>query len=227
MTALLLPLLGLALLDSINPSALAVTIYLLLTGRPFTAKVLTYVGAVFSSYLALGVLIMLGLGSVRGYLDNPIAYAAQGVIGVALLAYAVFAPSKPRREARAERQPRSLSLGAIYLLGVTVTVVEFSTAFPYLGAIALITKAGLPVVRWLPILVVYNFVFVLPPLLLLASYSVFGTRIESRFKRLRERFARGSRETMLWILGIVGFLLLADCLAFFDFFGILEISNSS
>ncbi|CAN5567548.1 hypothetical protein BH24ACT20_BH24ACT20_09650 [soil metagenome] len=227
MTVLLFSLFGLALLDSINPSALAVTIYLLLTGRPFAVKVLTYVGAVFSSYIVLGVLIMLGLGSVRGYLDSPVAYVAQGVIGATLLAYAVFAPSKPRREVRAERQPRSLSLGAIYLLGVTVTVVEFSTAFPYLGAVALMTKAGLPVVQWLPILFVYNVVFVLPPLLLLASYSLFGERMESRFERLRERFAKGSRETMLWILGIVGFLLLADSLVFFDFFGVPELLRST
>ncbi len=223
MTVLLFTLLGLALLDSLNPSALAVTIYLLLAGRPFAGKVLTYVAGVFSSYLVLGGLIMLGLGSVWGYLESPAAYAAQGVIGATLLAYAVFAPNKPRGGERTVRQPRSWSLGALFALGVTVTVLEFSTAFPYLGAIALMTNAGLAWVQWLPILVVYNAIFVLPPLLLLASHSMLGPRIEERFEKLRERFAKESRETMLWVLGIVGFLLLADSLAFFNFFGLLDV----
>ena len=89
-------------------------------------------------------------------------------------------------------------------------MVEFATAFPYLGSIALLTNAKLPVVEWLPILIFYNAVFVLPSLFLLTLYSLSGSRLEARFERFRERSAKGSRETMLWIMGIVGFLLLAD-----------------
>lgn len=209
------------MLDSVNPSALAVTMYLLLAVRPYAGRVLTYVGAVFSSYLVLGVLLMLGLESVRGYLDSSFVYAVQGIIGALLFGYAIFAPGKTRSEGAGVRQPRSWNLGAIFLLGVTVTVVEFSTAFPYLGAVALMTNAGMPMAQWFPILITYNAIFVSPPLLLLASYSLLGERMRSRFEQLRDRFSRGSRETMLWILGIVGFLLLADILAFFDFFGIV------
>ncbi|MGF1473352.1 MAG: GAP family protein [Rubrobacteraceae bacterium] len=219
MSVLLVSLFGLALLDSLNPSALAVTIYLLLAGRPYGGKILSYVAGVYATYLALGILIMVGLGSVGGYLESPTAYAIQGVIGALLFLYVIFAPDKPRRGKPAVRQPRSWNLGALFLLGVTVTVVEFSTAFPYLGAIALMTSSGLSLVEWLPILVVYNAIFILPPLVLLATYSVFGSRMEARFQRLRERFVDGSRETLLWIVGIVGFILLADSLVFFDFFG--------
>lgn len=222
MVGTLASLLGLALVDSLNPSALAVTIYLLLGGRPYAVKVLTYVFAVFISYFGIGVLLMLGLGSLWGYVDGPGAYAAQGVVGVLLLGYALLAPDKPRGEKKA-RTPRSAGLPAIFLLGVTITVVEFSTAFPYLGAIAILTNADLAVARWLPILVVYNAIFVLPPLLLMAAYGVFGARIQARLERLRERFEGGSREMLLWIVGIVGFFLLADSLAYFDFFGLVDV----
>ncbi|MGB3635815.1 MAG: GAP family protein [Rubrobacteraceae bacterium] len=214
---------GLALLDSINPSALAVTIYLLLSGRPFAGKVLIYLGAVFVSYLALGVLILLGFGSIFGYLESPAAYAVQGVIGASLFGYAVFAPDKPRNKEKAVRRPSSWGFGGIFALGVTVTLVEFSTAFPYFGAIALMTNAGLPMMQWLPILVAYNGIFVLPPLVLLLAYSLCGGRMESFFERLQKRFSDGGRETMLWVMGIVGFLLLADSLAFFEFFGLVDI----
>src|SRR3712207_1283689 len=152
MTGMLVSLLGLALLDSINPSALAVTIYLLLQGGSYAPRVLTYLSAVFTSYLGIGVLLMLGLGSVWEYVDGPGAYVVQGIAGALLLGYAVFAPEKPRREGKT-RTPRSRSLGAIFLLGVTITVVEFSTAFPYLGAIAILADADLAVEKWLPMLV--------------------------------------------------------------------------
>ncbi len=220
MTGTLVSVLGLALLDSINPSALAVTMYLLLQGGSYAPRVLTYLSAVFTSYLSIGVLLMLGLGSVWGYVDGPAAYVVQGIIGALLLGYAVFAPDKPRREEK-PRTPRSRGLGAIFLLGVTITVVEFSTAFPYLGAIAILTNADLTVVRWLPILVGYNLIFVLPPLLLMVLYGAFGLRLRERFELLRERFGRGSRETLLWITGLVGFFLLADSLAYFEFFGLV------
>lgn len=214
-------LLGLALLDSFNPSALAVTIYLLLQGKPYASKVLTYVCAVFVSYLGVGVLLMLGLGSVWEYVDGSVAYAVQGVVGALLLGYALFAPDKPpQKKARA---PLAVGLPAIFLLGVTITAVEFTTAFPYLGAIAILTNAEMGLAEWLPILVAYNAIFVLPPLVLMALYDAFGTRMGERFERWRERFESGSRGTLLWVLGIVGFLLLADSLAYVDFFGLVDV----
>ena len=78
------------------------------------------------------------------------------------------------------------------------------TAVPYFGAIALLTTADLPVSRWLPLLVLYNAIFVLPPVLLLVGHMVFGRRLDARYADLRERLQAGARETMLWILGVVG-----------------------
>jgi cytochrome c biogenesis protein CcdA len=218
-TGLLVSVFGLALLDSINPSALAVTLYLLVSERSYAPRVLTYVAAVFVTYLAAGVLLLLGLDTVWGYVDGPVAYAVQGIVGAVLLIYGIFAPSE-KGEAKT-RVPSSRGFAAIFLLGVTVTAIEFSTAFPYLGAIALLTRADLAVEGWLPVLVAYNLLFVLPPLLLLASYRSFGPRLRGLFDRYRGRLQGGSRSTMLWIAGIAGFLLLADSLRYFGFFGLL------
>ena len=223
MVGTLASLFGLALLDSFNPSALAVTIYLVLQGRPYVAKVLTYVSAVFVSYLGIGVLLMFGLGSVWGYVSGSAAYAVQGVAGALLLGYALFAPDAPRK--KKVRAPLAVGLPAVFLLGVTITAVEFTTAFPYLGAIAVLTNAEMGVAGWLPVLVAYNAIFVLPPLLLLAIYGAFGARMRERFGRWRDRFEGGSRGTLLWMLGIVGFLLLADSLASFDFFGLVGVAR--
>ena len=220
MMGVVAPVFGLALLDSLNPSAVAITLYLLLSGGSFVPRVISYAAGIFSANLVLGSVLMLGLGSVAGLFDGPVAYGAQAVVGAALLGYAALAPDKPRGEKK-ERRPRSLGVGAVFLLGMTITVVEFSTALPYLGAVAILTNAGLTVGQWLPVLAAYNLVFVAPPLLLLGAYRVFGARLRPAFERWGERLRGAGRETLLWILGIAGFLLLADSLRYFDFFGLV------
>ena len=220
MREVLVPVFGLALLDSLNPSAVAITLYLLLSEGSFVPRVISYAAGIFSANFVLGSALMLGLGSVAGLFDGPVAYGAQGVVGAALLGYAILAPGKPTTEKK-ERRPRSLGVGAVFLLGMTITVVEFSTALPYLGAVAILTNAGLTAAQWLSVLAAYNLVFVAPPLLLLVAYRVFGARLRPAFERWGERLRGAGRETLLWILGIAGFLLLADSLRYFEFFGLV------
>jgi cytochrome c biogenesis protein CcdA len=214
MIGVLAPVFGLALLDSLNPSAVAITLYLLLSGKPFVSRVISYAAGIFSANLVLGAALMLGLGSVAGLFDGPVAYGAQGAVGAALLGYAVLAPNKPKKQNN-ERRPRSLGLGAVFLLGVTVTLAEFSTALPYLGALAILTNAGLTASQWLPVLVAYNLVFVSPPLLLMGAYRAFGARLRPALERWKERLQGASREALIWVLGIAGFLLLADSVRYF------------
>jgi cytochrome c biogenesis protein CcdA len=224
MVGLLVAVFGLALIDSVNPSAIAVTLYLLLTGGSYTPKVLTYLAAVFCSYLLIGVLLMLGLDAIWDYLYSPAAYAVQGVVGALMLLYGILAPSD-RAEERTTRLPRSLGLGSIFVLGVTITVVEFSSALPYLVAIAILTNADLAASQWVPVLIVYNLIFILPPLLVLGVYRLLGSRVQGRFEGYLERLRRGSRSTLLWIVAIVGFVLLADSLRYFDFFGLVNVPD--
>ena len=61
---MLLGLLALALVDSINPSALVVTLYLL-TRERVLAQVLVYVAAIFVTYVTLGAILMLGLDALQ------------------------------------------------------------------------------------------------------------------------------------------------------------------
>ncbi len=213
----LLALLGLALLDSVNPSALAMTLYLLTTGAR-TGRVLTYIAAVFVTYFAIGLGLMLGLGALlgtfQGVFETTAAYIVQAVIGAAMLIYS-FSPNKPgaRDEAEEAKATRSQGFIATLLLGVTITAAEFPTAFPYFGAIGILNGSGLPFLGWLPLLLGYNLIFVTPPLLLFGAYRVFGGRHKAWFERYEKRLKYEARETMLWIVGIVGFLLVGDALS--------------
>ncbi len=213
----LLTLLGLALLDSVNPSALAMTLYLLTTGAR-TGRVLTYIAAVFVTYFAIGFGLMLGLGALlgtfQGVFETTAAYIVQAVIGATMLIYS-FLPNKKEAQVGAETKTKaspSKGFVATLLLGVTITAAEFPTAFPYFGAIGILNGSGLPFLGWLPLLLGYNLIFVTPPLLLFGAYRVFGGRHKAWFERYEKRLKYEARETMLWIVGIVGFLLVSDAL---------------
>jgi cytochrome c biogenesis protein CcdA len=206
---------GLAAVDSINPSALLATIVLLLRGRPGPRLVAVYLAAVLAAYLAIGLALVLGLGLTPGaVLESDAASLGQGVLGGAMLAYAVLAPARPRRRGPAEdpRLPAATTPVAVFALGIAVTVLELPTALPYLGAVGVITRADLAVGDWLPLLALYNLIFVLPPLALLAGHLALRQRAEPLMDRLRRRLDATAREGLLWLLGLVGFFLLADAL---------------
>jgi cytochrome c biogenesis protein CcdA len=201
----LLGLFALALVDSINPSAIVVTLYLLSGGR-MPAQIVVYVAAIFLTYLTLGVMMMSGIDALLPSLETMgsgrLGLTVQGLVGLAMLLYAIRAPTTARSAPRVE--PTASSYAALALLGVTVTTLELPTALPYFGAIALLTTADLPMARWLPLLLLYNVIFVLPPVLLLVGHVALGRRLDARYVNLRERLQAGARETMLWILGFVG-----------------------
>lgn len=210
---------GLAVVDSINPSALLATIVLLLRGKPARPLVAVYVAAILVTYFAIGLGLTLGLGlTPRALVENDAAYLAQGVLGAALLAYAVLAPGRGRERGPASgpRLPAVRRPAAVFALGVAVTFLELPTALPYLGAVGAITRADLTVGDWLPLLVTYNLILVLPPLALLAAHVALGDRAAALLERLRTRLGAATREGLLWLLGLVGFLLLADALGHFQ-----------
>lgn len=58
-----------------------------------------YVGAIFITYLLLGVLMVLGIGvllpSLGGVLRSRTGLIAESLVGLALLVYSLTAPTKP------------------------------------------------------------------------------------------------------------------------------------
>ena len=198
----------LAVIDSINPSAIVVTLYLLSNARSRAlVQVAVYVCAIFITYLLLGVMMVLGIGvllqSLGGVLRSRPGLIAQSLVGLALLVYSVTASSN-RLSSQVVARPSASTYAALVMLGVGVTALELPTAVPYLAAIALISEAELPIRAWAPLLGMYNLIFVLPPIALLVGHLVLQKRLAEPYAALRQRLENGARETMLWVAGLVG-----------------------
>ncbi|MEU3017814.1 GAP family protein [Nocardiopsis sp. NPDC007018] len=207
----LLPVAGLALLDTLSPTTLGVSLFVLLSGARSVARPLfAYLGTVALFYFALGCALMLGLGAVMDRLtplaDSPLAGWGMVVLGGGLFAYSWVMPNSKRPP----RRPASFRTTTMIGLGLATGLLEAGTALPYLGAIGIMSASGLAVHAWLPVLAAYNLVMVLPPVLLYLAHRVFGERLRPRLDRWRERIDAGSREALSWVVGIVGLLLLVN-----------------
>ncbi len=212
----LIPVGGLALLDTLSPAVIGVTLFVLLSGaRRMALPLFAFLLTVSFFYFSAGVGLMLGLGSFVSRLghvgDHPVALWGQALLGAALFGYSFVMPTKPAAGAR-RREPRSFRVPVMIGLGVTTGVFEIGTALPYLAAIGIMTTAGLAPVQWVPLLAGYTLVMVLPPALTYLGYRLLGERVRPRLQRWREKLEAGSRETLAWIIGIAGFLLLANAI---------------
>ena len=198
----------LAVIDSINPSAIVVTLWLLSVARErASVQVVTYVGAIFITYLTLGVLMVAGIGvvlpSFGDVLHRPPGLVVQSLVGLALLVYGLTASAKPPSSPVVSR-PATRTYAALLLLGVGVTAMELPTAIPYFAAIALIVEAELPMRVWVPLLGLYNVIFILPPIALLVGHLAFQKRLAEPYAALRQRLESGARGVVLWVAGLVG-----------------------
>ncbi|MBI2023401.1 hypothetical protein HYT01_02450 [Candidatus Giovannonibacteria bacterium] len=192
--------LGAALVDSINPCVFGVLIFLLaFMTRVFKSRSrmllcgLWYSLVVYATYLALGFGI-LKLAVSIGFATGFYWIAATVAIVAGLLEMKDFwwygkgfslqmLPGGSQRvkmyteklEIWQEKYP-SLSFLLIGFLGIFVVLVELPcTGAPYFAVLALLAKGDYSVA--VPYLLIYNFVFVLP-LLAIVAIAYFGTASE-------------------------------------------------
>lgn len=220
-------LLGLAVLDSLNPSALTVTLLLVVArlGRPraLAGAVIAYAAGIAVAMVAVGIALMLGARFVIDQLLTRVPEhaidIAQFVIGIVLLVVGAALPTKSKRPRRLLDTNRSS--WRLFLLGLGVTVVELSSALPYLAAVGLLTQAGVGPTVWLPVLVGYALVTVLPLLVVMLVAMIAGQRVRPWAERNAERLRNAGRGLVLTIIFLVGLVLAADAANRLDYFGLV------
>jgi cytochrome c biogenesis protein CcdA len=205
---------GLAILDTLSPTTIGVTIYLLLTDTErLTKRLLVYLLTVAGFYFAVGVSLMLGLDFlfeiISGVFQNRIVSWTFFIIGAILFIASFYIPPKKSSELPS---PKSKSILSMIALGFTTSLIEVGTAFPYFAAIGIMTASNLSWVEWSSILAGYNFIMVLPSLVLFLFYLLFGRWMQKPLERLRMKIANNTGSALSWIMCIVGLLLIFNSL---------------
>ncbi|MGE7625371.1 GAP family protein [Viridibacillus sp. NPDC096237] len=213
-TELLLLIGGLALLDTLSPATIGVTVYLLLTDtKKLIKRLLVYLLTVAGFYFAVGVSLMLGLSFlleiISGVFQNRIVSWTVFIVGAILFIASFYVPTKKNS---GPHVPKSKSILSMVALGFTTSLIEVGTAFPYFAAISIMTTSNLSWIEWSSILVGYNFIMVLPSLLLFLFYLLFGRWMQKPLKKLRMKIANNTGSALSWIMCIVGLILIYNSL---------------
>jgi hypothetical protein len=179
--ALALAVLGIALLDSLNPSLIVADVYLTLGPHPFR-RTLGFGIAAFVVTLAGGLAIALGLGdlvlSVLPKLSHTVKWDVLTGVGVLLICAGAVVwwrgDALTAREPSARGKPREGSSAVV--LGAGIAGVELLTAFPYFAAIAMILGASVSFTGKVSLLVLYNVIYVLPLIVIVIVCAVMGEK---------------------------------------------------
>ncbi|MCM3781381.1 GAP family protein [Neobacillus mesonae] len=207
---LLLMIGGLSLLDTLSPATLGVTVYLLLTEKDrLGSRLYLYLLTVACFYFIVGVVLKVGFGFVfdifSAFIQNRIVSWLIFSVGVILFVWSFYIPNRKKTR---YAKPSSKSNKAIIALGMTTSLVEVGTALPYFAAIGLMTDAGFVWYQWFPVLIGYNFVMVLPPVILYILHIIFGRTMQRPLNYIQNQISKQTASLSSWILCIVGLLLI-------------------
>lgn len=184
---LLLSLIGIAFLDSLNPSLFVAQFYLLTTPQP-VPRILSYIAGVLVVNFGGGVLLLGGVGrfvaDLLDALSGDVLHGLQLALGLALVLFGLyFRASAAGGEAR---KPRSLRPLHTFALGAAVMLNEITTALPYFVAIERIAQARLDLLGNLLALGIYNVIFAVPLLAFLLLLVLFRQRFAAQLARVSQ-----------------------------------------
>jgi len=209
-TDILLYLGGLALIDTFSPTIIGVTLFLVLNdNRNLTLRLLVYLGTVGLLYFLLGVIMMVGIHFITeafsNIFQNKIVSWLIFCVGMILFTASFFLPANKKGNIP---KPKTQSVLSVIIIGVTTFVIEAGTALPYFAAIGVLTSIDIPIYHWLPIIAAYNFIMVLPALLIFLGYKLFGQMINPTLVKLRNKISSSKSTALSWIMCIVGVILI-------------------
>ena len=223
-TSLTIPILvGAAVIDSINPCAFGVLIFLLAylfkffhSRRLVLLHGFTYISGVFITYLIAGLLLLpvisqLGRISAGAYVGIGIILIIFGLLEIKDFFFygkGLSLGILPSAGRRIEVIVRHITgkLSTSFFLGVFVALVELPcTGAVYLGVLALVSLAGLTANNFL-LLVIYNLLFVLPLVIILFLIHRGGQT--EKFEMWRKKYRGYMRLAIgLLLIGLGGWMI--------------------
>lgn len=190
----LLGLLGLALIDSLNPATILTITLILITGprRPISSA-LAFVAGAWATVFALGLVILVSAGAAAELVSGGVVWLRRIAFTVAAIALLVAAIRRLRsRPRKGVLLPAWFSPVTALPLGVLMTGADLPNAFPYFIAIGQLISAEVPIAAGVGVLAGYATIYCLPCLVLLTIGSVFRHRVAQRLRAIYDRFSTGT-----------------------------------
>lgn len=207
-----------AAIDSINPCAIGVLILLIATllslshnKRKMFWVGMIYIGAVFVTYLAAGLGLLLFIQKLQ--IADTLSWIVGGlVVFLGLLEIKDFfwygqgltLQIPPKRLKQVKKYMHHVTIPGAIILGAFVAAVELPcTGGPYLAITTLLARIGITWnIFWL--LIVYNFIFVLPLLIILIlAYFGISTKSMKDWKNKKKKWMRLAIGLVLIALGAI------------------------
>ncbi|MHB8692831.1 MAG: GAP family protein [Solirubrobacteraceae bacterium] len=185
---------SIGLADALNPTTIAPAL-LLAAGEHPRRNVAYFTLAVFCVFFLGGAAVALGPGElILDFVPHPhhtARHIVEIVAGVMMLIVAGYVwRNRIRLANRQAEKPLIARRRSGILLGITISVVEFPTALPYFAAITAIIGAGTRPPGVIVLLLLFNFCFILPLLMILAVLWLAHDRATEILGRWRARLQR-------------------------------------
>ncbi len=214
---------GLGLIDSINPCVIGVLILLLTmllksgNKKAILINGLTYTLGVYLTYLIGGLTLLSLFNSVRDIV--VISQLFYFVIGAFVMIagflevkdyfwygrwFSLAIPQQLVKLVEKQAKGAHVSLAATFMAGAILTLVELPcTGAPYLAVLTLMSQSGYGYVTGLPLLLLYNLVFVLPLLALIyLAYTGMGLKMMESWRKEHRGVMRLGIGIALLLIGI-------------------------
>jgi len=193
---LALTILGLALLDSVNPATIvAVTLILLAAPRRAGLIALAAVAGSAITVFIVGAALFLSAGAAAGAVDgiiNALRFLAFGAAGLALVISGLQRfKDRPRK---AIMLPVWFTPTTAFPFGALLTAADLPNAFPYFIAIERMVASSIEPISGLLVILGYTLIYCLPCLVLLVVGTINRERTRAWLSRIVTRFATGTIE---------------------------------
>ena len=207
---ILLTIVGLAVLDTLSPTIIGVTLYLLVTEKKRLIRLLSvYLITIAILYFFLGISLMFGITLSFDFFKELFKHQmlswAIFLIGMIMFIVSFYMPKK---KATIPSVPSKKTTITMFMLGFTTFLIEGGTALPYFTAIGLMGTSSLTLLERTSILGVYNIIMVLPSIILLVMYTLFGRWLHQPFRKLNDRLSKSKDSSLSWVMCIVGIVLI-------------------
>jgi hypothetical protein len=207
--SLLIPLLGLALLDSLNPTLFVAQMYLMTTTRP-VVRILSYIGGIFATNFAAGLLLLSGIRTlfVNFFSQLSPMFLHSGLLGLGIILISVGYLWKVKTGSMGD-ESKGWSLHPLhtFMLGIVIMANEVTTALPYFVAIERLVQASLDGPMNLVALAFYNVLFICPLLLFVALFLAYRDRFTAQLARVNQTIAHWLPRITKWLLIAFGLML--------------------